>query len=79
MYFCPLEKTTDGKSRLGTECINISKLLKLPYFSRIVILKQCFLPKRINMEQMEEKKKFTKLHLYKLKSIKKALCLGNKF
>lgn len=60
MYFCPLEKTMDGKSRLGTECINISKLLKLPYFSRIVILKQCFLPKRINMEQMEEKKKIHK-------------------
>lgn len=46
MYFCPLEKTTDGESRLGTECINISKLLKLPYFSRIVILKQCFFTKK---------------------------------
>lgn len=77
MSCCPLEKTTDRKNRLSTECTNIFKLVKIPYFSGIVILKQCSLSKRINIEQMEEKKP-TKLDLYKHKSTKRAIRLGNK-
>lgn len=56
MSFFPLEKTTDRKSRLGAECTNIFKLVKRPYFSGIMILKPCSLSKRINIEQIEEKK-----------------------